>query len=134
VKIVVGYDGSEAARRALDRAAELHEDGEPITVISVLDVHVSTGRGPAYVDDEERRARRSQLHEAEEMPGAKGIEVRAVEGHGDPARTILTEAKETGADLVAVGTRGHGPVSGALLGSVSSHVVHHAPCDVLVVR
>ncbi|MDR2985950.1 MAG: universal stress protein [Nocardiopsaceae bacterium] len=52
--------------------------------------------------------------------------------HGNPARTLLQEA--TGAELLVVGTRGHGPVSEMLLGSVSHHSVHHAPCPVVVVR
>jgi len=53
-----------------------------------------------------------------------------VEGH---ASQVLTETAE-GADLLVVGSRGHGGFTGLLLGSVSEHVVTHAPCPVVVVR
>jgi nucleotide-binding universal stress UspA family protein len=51
---------------------------------------------------------------------------------GSPARTLLDEAR--GADLLVVGSRGRGGFAGLLLGSVSQHCVHHAPCPVVVVR
>ena len=57
-----------------------------------------------------------------------------VEGHGNPADVIVQEAEESGADLIVVGTRGLGATRRAFMGSVSTNVVHHAPCDVLVVR
>jgi nucleotide-binding universal stress UspA family protein len=134
MKIVVGYDGSEAAKRALERAAELNKDGEPVTVVSAFDVHMSAGRGPVFVDEPEREERRRQLQEAEKLLAGKGVEIRAVEGHGDPGRAIEAEAKELGADLIVVGTHARGALGRTVLGSVSTHVVHHAPCDVLVVR
>jgi nucleotide-binding universal stress UspA family protein len=66
--------------------------------------------------------------------GEKGISSRLVEGRGDPADVLVEEAKEAGADLIVVGSRGQNPVARAVLGSVSAKVVHEAPCDVLVVR
>ena len=47
---------------------------------------------------------------------------------------LVQQAREAGADLIAVGTRGLNAAQRALLGSVSTKVVHHAECDVLVVR
>ena len=58
------------------------------------------------------------------------IEQEVLEGH--PAQLLVTAAE--GADLVVVGSRGHGGFVGMLLGSVSQHVAAHAPCPVLVVR
>jgi nucleotide-binding universal stress UspA family protein len=52
-----------------------------------------------------------------------------VEGHA--AKVLLDAA--TGSDLLVVGSRGHGEFAGALLGSISQHVVSHAPCPVVVV-
>ena len=50
----------------------------------------------------------------------------------DAGEAIVSEA--AGADLVVIGSRGRGNIKSALLGSVSSHVVHHAPCPVVVVK
>ena len=63
-----------------------------------------------------------------------GIEPKLVEGLGEPAEAIVDTARENGADLVIVGTRGENAAKRALMGSVSTSVLHHAPCDVLVVR
>jgi nucleotide-binding universal stress UspA family protein len=52
--------------------------------------------------------------------------------HGHPAQVLLNVADR--ADLLVVGSRGHGGVAGALLGSVSQHCAHHARCPVLIVR
>ena len=57
-----------------------------------------------------------------------------MEGLGEPAEAIVDTARENGADLVIVGTRGENAAKRALMGSVSTSVLHHAPCDVLVVR
>jgi len=53
---------------------------------------------------------------------------------GDPGQTLCRFATEVSADVVVVGSRGRGTIKRALLGSVSSHVVHNAPCPVLVIR
>ncbi|MEU7875982.1 universal stress protein [Dactylosporangium sp. NPDC049140] len=59
------------------------------------------------------------------------VEVRTRVLQGHPAQVLLEAA--TGADLLVVGSRGHGTFAGMLLGSVSQHCVQHAPCPVLVV-
>ena len=133
MKIVVGYDGSEASKRALERAARFYR-GDPVTVVSVHEVHVSAGRGPARVDETEKAERDRELAEAAAILRAHGAEARQVHGHGDPARAIAEEAEATGADLIVVGTHGRGAFGRAMLGSVSTKLVHQAPCDVLVVR
>lgn len=134
MKIVVGYDGSDAARRALERAVELDGETDPVTVISVVEMHIPVARGAGSIDPSDRKERLEALREAERILRERGVEVRAVEGHGDPARTIVAEARDSDADIVVVGTRGRGGVKGSLLGSVSTSVVHRAPCDVMVVR
>lgn len=53
---------------------------------------------------------------------------------GNPGQTLVNLASELSADVVVVGSRGHGVFKRALLGSVSSYVVHNAPCPVLVIR
>jgi len=133
--IVVGYDGSEPAKRALSAAAEL-AGGADVTVVSAVQLASVTGRGPIpAVDPYEVAERQRELAEAAAfLRETRGIAPREVEGHGDPADVIIDEAKAVGADLVVVGTRGLGAAARLVLGSISTKVLHHAPCDVLVVR
>jgi nucleotide-binding universal stress UspA family protein len=60
------------------------------------------------------------------------VTVRATVAEGHPADVLVRAAR--GADLLVVGSRGHGGFAGSLLGSVSQYCVHHAACPVLVVR
>jgi len=74
------------------------------------------------------------LEEARELLEARGIRVETVEPTGDPGFAIVDEARASGADLIVMGTRGRSTLGRMLLGSVSTRVLHQAPCDVLVVR
>jgi nucleotide-binding universal stress UspA family protein len=130
--IVVGYDGSDSAKRALARAAEWATNGTTLAVVSAVHATPMAGRGASPFDPIEEDDMKRNLGEARTL--VPGKELRLVKGHGDPADVIVQEAKELDADLIVVGTTGHNPVARALLGSVSTSVVHHAPCDVLVVR
>src|SRR5258708_1573748 len=60
------------------------------------------------------------------------VSVNPVVRHGHAAQELLDAADE--ADLLVVGSRGHGGFAGALLGSVSQHCIHHAPCPVVIIR
>jgi nucleotide-binding universal stress UspA family protein len=53
---------------------------------------------------------------------------------GDPAKAIIATADKEGSDLIVMGSRGHGSVTGFLLGSVSNHVLHYARHSVLIVK
>jgi nucleotide-binding universal stress UspA family protein len=133
-KIVVGYDGSEASRRALERAVEFLDNGGPVTVVTAVHLGSPTVHGATAILPEERAEQRERLEEARSLLSKRGIETRAIEGTGDPADVIVEEAKELGADLVLVGTHGKNVAKRLVLGSFSTKVVHDAPCDVLVVR
>lgn len=65
---------------------------------------------------------------------ALGRDAAARLEHGEPGRRICKVAAEENFDAVVVGSHGSGFVKRALLGSVSHHVLHHAPCPVIVVR
>jgi nucleotide-binding universal stress UspA family protein len=133
MKIVVGYDGSDAAKRALQRAADLSANGDPIVVVAAAESHARSAiTSGALRDPSEFEQRRGNLGEAQRLLSERGIDVEAVEAHGDPGTAIVEAAKD--ADLIIVGSRGLNPVQRILLGSVSSKVVHRAECDVLVVR
>jgi nucleotide-binding universal stress UspA family protein len=134
-RIVVGFDGSEHGRKALARAAEI-ANGATIAVVSAAgpsplrtkDMSMSP-EDPADAD-----VRTKALAEAREYLEGKGAKAVYVEGHGNPADVIVQEAEDSGADLIVVGTRGLNAAQRVFMGSVSTNVVHHAPCDVLVVR
>ena len=62
----------------------------------------------------------------------EGIEIERAVSEDSPGRALLDRAE--GADLLVVGSRGHGRIAGALLGSISQQVAQHAPCPVVIVR
>lgn len=116
-RILVGYDGSEAAERALSVAADLIGYG---STLSVVTVH------PGEID-------RSMAAGAREQLQRRHVGARYHEVHGSPAEQLVAKANELDADLVVVGRRSRKPIR-SLLGSVSATVVRCCPCDVLVVR
>src|SRR5436190_21836681 len=135
-RIVVGFDGSEHARKALERAADL-ADGASVAVVAAADVSRlmrDPAGGASPVDPADAEARSAALAEARKVLEGRDVEAVYVEGHGNPADVLVQEAEESGADLIVVGTRGQNAAKRLVLGSVSTNVVHHAPCDVLVVR
>jgi nucleotide-binding universal stress UspA family protein len=135
-RIVVGFDGSEHSRKALARAAEI-ADGATLAVVvaaNVARLMRDPSGGASPVDPADAEARTRALAEAREYLEARGINGVFIEGHGNPADVIVEEAEESGADLIVVGTRGLNAAKRLVMGSVSTNVVHHAPCDVLVVR
>ncbi len=69
---------------------------------------------------------------AEVAGPASPVEIRSEVVEGNPAAALL--AASAGAELLVVGSRGHGGFVEALLGSVSQHCVHHAPCPVVIIR
>ena len=131
--ILVAYDGSESAKRALDVAAE-RANGSPLTVVSVAELLPQFGRAGAMLLPEEDDERKRELAEAMGVLKARGIKAKAVERRGDAAEAIVDEAQKEDAELIVVGTRGLNAAKRWLMGSVSTRVVQHAPCNVLVVR
>jgi nucleotide-binding universal stress UspA family protein len=73
------------------------------------------------------------LAEAKADAAAQGVNAETRLVAGDPAAQICRLAEERDADLIVMGSRGHGPLAAALLGSVAGHVVQHAHCPVMVV-
>jgi nucleotide-binding universal stress UspA family protein len=138
--IVVGVDGSEPADRALHWAAgEAKARNARLKIVSAWYVPAlvyASGYGPPMVAPS---AEESSLHAAQEMAqGAAtelesmGLAAEAVTVHGSAAEALIEASAE--ADLLVVGSRGHGGFAGLLLGSVSSQCAHHANCPVVIVR
>jgi nucleotide-binding universal stress UspA family protein len=133
MKIVVGYDGSAAAKRALERATTIAGESKQIVVVAAADSRAGAGiTEGAHLDPSEVERRRRDLEEAKGYLSGRGIEAETIKAQGDPGDVVVEMAKD--ADLAIVGSRGLNPIQRLLMGSVSSKVVHRADCDVLVVR
>jgi nucleotide-binding universal stress UspA family protein len=137
-RIVVAVDGSAASRRALAWAID-YAAGREETVVEAVHVwHLPYAAGypfvvPVFDPGEIERAARKTLESVVDGSGAAavGVHVEPVLASGAAAEVLLDAAK--GADLLVAGSRGLGGFTGMMLGSVSHHLVHHAPCPVLVV-
>ena len=135
-RILVGYDGSAAGRKAFDAALELAvKHGADLYVLSVA-------RPPEVGDDVETEAviensrdyHRQLLADLQPLAAAKGIKAHFEVGVGHPAEQIIFDADRHGVDLIVVGDRGRSKFARLLLGSVSKQVVQYAGRTVLVVR
>jgi nucleotide-binding universal stress UspA family protein len=132
MKILVAYDGSATAGRALERAALIAGDAA-VTVISVVPMLASGPRsaGPVASSDVEEHGR--ELDEAVAKLKALGVEAETIEAVGHTAGSIVDEAERGGFELIVVGASGHHSIA-RFIGSTATRVVSHAHCDVLVVR
>lgn len=137
-RIVAGVDGSPSSLEALRWAigqAEL-ADGTVDAVIAWQYPGAATGFGWGAIADNTDYAELAAKTVAEAIslavdPGSD-VPVRPVVVEGHPAQVLVDIAAD--ADLLVVGSRGHGGFAGALLGSVSQHCTHHARCPVVVIR
>jgi nucleotide-binding universal stress UspA family protein len=143
MRVLVAYDGSPCAEAALQLAAGLPWPAPTrLTVVSVLDRNDFVGEGEAALlfaaseasEQEAAAAAQHALAEAADKLRGPGRTVEPRLEHGRPGSTIVKLAGEAATDLILVGSRGLGPWSALLLGSVSTEVVDHAPCPVLVAR
>jgi nucleotide-binding universal stress UspA family protein len=144
MRILLALDGSPSADRARALVASLPwPAGSIVRLVAALDVAPALWGGPwipaipadADALEEEAVADLSRvLAEARTSLEAAGLAVEVELLRGRPSSAIVDDGKHWGPDLIVVGSRGHGPVETALLGSVSAAVVDHATCPVLVAR
>lgn len=133
-RIVVGVDGSPASVDALLWAArQAGLTAATVQAVISWDYPSTSGMEFGSLDIDWVGNARAALADALHI--ALGDDARLVTGtvtRGHPAEVLLAAAQ--GADLLVVGTRGHAPLPGRMLGSVSEHVAARAPCPVVVVR
>ena len=132
--IVWATDGSENADRALSIAKTLaRENGASLVVVHIVQRYATKTGLAKYGDEDQVEAKLKQI--VEELSG-EGLDasLKIVNHVGpQPAHEIADLAREVGADLIAVGTRGHSALLELLLGSVTQRLLHVAPCAVLAV-
>jgi nucleotide-binding universal stress UspA family protein len=141
--IVVGTDGSETARQAVQQAIGLAKAvGASIELVSAYEpipnqrIRQEAREAPQDLQwmVNPREDVDATLREAVEEAERAGVTVEGYAREGDPADAILDVAEERGADLIVVGNKGMTGAKRFLLGSVPNKVSHHAPCSVLIIR
>jgi nucleotide-binding universal stress UspA family protein len=138
--ILVAVDDSEysktVAREASRLALQKKADVVLLSVVPVPSLVASEGEiDEGYLREKEEEFVRLHKKLIEAFFTASSgslIESRVL--HGDPADKIVKHADEVDADLIVIGTRGHGRLASALLGSVSEHVAKHSKRSVLIVK
>ena len=140
MKILIAVDASSHSERAMEFVTRMRwPAGSRVIVVSAVQSAPAPAAAPlgSVAADfvEERR------HDLEELVSRAEVTLRdagfPTEGRllaGDPRQVLVEVAERERADLLVVGSRGRTGISRLMLGSVSSHVVAHAPCSVLVVK
>ena len=139
-KILLATDGSAQAQLAATTGADLAQrTASELHVVTVgAGVPISATTSPAHFEDVLREHRRQAQEVLEqqvksiEESGAAVNETHLREGRA--AEEIVELAEEIGAGLIVMGSRGHGRLRRALMGSISDAVVRHAHCPVTIVR
>jgi nucleotide-binding universal stress UspA family protein len=143
-RILVGYDGSDGGKRALERAiAEAHESRGRITVLSVanMPLDLDVPRNFGTLDDispDEGKALPpppdvvAHLTEASERLASAGLEANLIWAAGDPGRAIVETAKEIRAQVVVLGDHHFGLLGNLFGGDVDGEVQREAGCEVIL--
>ncbi len=135
--LVIATDGSPGAHEALETGLALaRESGAVATLVYVRHGPFRALGDPLYQRSlsEELRRGRSALAEAQALAGEAGVDSESEILEGHPAERVIELARARNAELIVVGSRGRGGIAGALLGSVSTDIVHKADRPVLVVK
>jgi nucleotide-binding universal stress UspA family protein len=140
--IVVGTDGSETAKVAVEQAADLarSHDSELHLVMSASGVSETRLREERQgaPDDVQFAINPNEDIEAQLKAVAEslgdGLNVKTHSKQGDPSEAIIDVATQNNADLIVVGNKGMTGAKRFFLGAVPNKVSHHAPCSVLIVR
>ncbi len=133
-EIIVGYDGSDCGRAALEKACEIAKALGDKVVIVFGDAPGGYGGGeiPTHREAVEELAERVTA-EAAELAEAAGVEREVMLRPLKPSHALIEAAEERGARMIVVGSYGEAPLKGAIIGSTPYRLVHLSQCPVLVV-
>jgi nucleotide-binding universal stress UspA family protein len=133
-KIVVGYDGSERALRAVEQAADLAtavgSSVHIVTAVNKEEIHEFGSSSDKMYLSTTQIARDQLINIAAKLQHLN-VSIAAVKG--SPAQVLIKEASAIDADLIFVGNRNVQGI-GRVLGSVAEDVAHKAPCAVLIAK
>jgi nucleotide-binding universal stress UspA family protein len=137
-KILIATDGSASSAEAVDFGVELAAEHEAkvvfVHVAPALDVVPVAGYGIPRVPHTVDELDRAPLEDAEEIAARKGVEASSKLLVGNAVDEIVAYADSQGVDLIVVGSRGHGALASALLGSVSRGILSESKRPVAVIR
>ena len=147
MKILLATDGSEYSKSAIEEFADMQFilNAEVLIVSAfensslIMSTAAPMGGLAGYYEDADsvaRKAAEDAVEKTAEFLRNKKISllITTAVGNGSPKQIILNEAEKFNADLIVVGSHGHGVIGRFLLGSVSQSVALHAACSVLIVR
>ena len=137
--ILVPVDGSDNSYRALDAALLFSEKlGSNITVVHVMEqvpiTHIGSEKLLSEFLEAYKKENQDILSKCSEIATQKGLTIKTLLLQGNPASVILDYSKQEKFDLLIMGSRGMGKFKELILGSVSSKIVHHSPCAILLIR
>ncbi len=137
-KILLAYDGSQGAERALAAGIELAKLHGAELVALAVEERLPRFSGTIDEVQEEKEFADQQYHrlldDAQAQSRAAGVQLKTLMRPGHPAQTIIKVAKEGKFDLILVGHSGLSGVWAAFLGTTAEKVSRHAPCSILIVR
>jgi nucleotide-binding universal stress UspA family protein len=140
-RILAALDGSELSEKVLPHVEALATRFNATVVLlratpilSSSSVAASPPQDPTQVHRAEQQATESYLARIADRMRATGLRVEAESPVGTPAMEIVTRARATGVDLIAMTTHGRGGLKQLVFGSVANEVLQKAPCPVLLVR
>jgi len=137
-KILVAYDGSEGAKRALRAGIELAKTtGAELVSVSVREHLPYFGATVGEVEEAQEQIEqffRRITKEAKDVAGLAGVELETVVRPGHELETIVAFAKEGGFDLLVIGFSGHSNVLGRIMGGTAQNLARLAPCPVLIAK
>jgi nucleotide-binding universal stress UspA family protein len=133
-KIVVGYDGSEPARRAIEVAFNLAGEDDRVTIVTAYHLPPEIKSYEFFEDLAAvfKQAAEELLGSAREIVPEHRPDVHYQVVEGGAADALADFARKSGADLLVVGCMGAGPVR-SMIGSVTHKLLHVTPCPVIVV-
>jgi nucleotide-binding universal stress UspA family protein len=140
-KILVGVDGSQPSKKALEYASNLASKyGSELYVVNTTEefgdsVHVQRLEKHDNYVNEVRRHSKALLNQCELRAKELGVtKIYTMQEEGNAAEKILEIANNKGVDTIVAGSRGLSTAKEFLLGSVSHKLSHHAKCSVVIVR